>query len=409
MRKALTLIGKNTWRRIKKEPKTGFAEKGLGDVPNDSVFWDAQEGVFMGEMGGLPNELLLEGTAQAERLGLLVNFDLVNQQVLDFSHGYTNQWWSGLDQGMRQGLRTAISTHIESGAPLSVLRDNLTPLFGRRRADMIAATETTRLFAEGNRIAYRQAGVTEVEWRSVMDERVCIDCDSRDGQRFPINDPKVTPPLHVRCRCWIAPVVAGKPLIEPPVDLSTVDIEQAYDDWTTESETMMALLRGERISVGQMTSTGGRLTEADIARLRAEAMKIREMARTGDTGLTRAWRGESYKTEAEIAAKYELNSEITLGRLTAASDSMETAQTYALGGGDEWLSAMLPEKAILRFVDPKGIRGTKTYNFWTPEGGTGEVLLPDTAKYKVVKIRTSIELETGQKYTWVDLVRKGRR
>jgi len=218
VRKALSTIGENVWKRLSKEPKRprlGLASKDLIDVPEDGDFWDRQRGAFLGVMGGETNGLLMEGIDQASRLGLAVDFEMANQQVLEYASTFNNEWWGKLSGTTRDGLRTAIRTHIESGEPFPVLRKNLTPLFGRTRAEMVAATETTRLFAEGNRIAYRQAGVAEVELRSCADASVCESCGGLDGERFPIDRQDVVPPLHPRCRCWLAPVVDGSARSEP--------------------------------------------------------------------------------------------------------------------------------------------------------------------------------------------------
>ena len=165
VRKALSLIGDNVWKRLQRERK---GVKAMIDVPEDGDFWAAQRGGFLGVLGGETNGLLMEGIDQASRLGLAVDFEMANQQVLEYARTFNNEWWGKLESTTRDGLRTAIGTHIESGAPLPVLRENLTPLFGKTRAEMIAATETTRLFAQGNQIAYRQAGVMEVEFLSLI-------------------------------------------------------------------------------------------------------------------------------------------------------------------------------------------------------------------------------------------------
>ncbi len=210
VRKALSTIGENVWKRLKHERK---GIKAMIDIPEDGDFWAKQRGAFLGVLGGETNGLLMEGVDQASRLGLAVDFEMANQQVLDYARKFNNEWWGKLETTTRNGLRTAIGTHIESGAPLPTLRQNLTPLFGKKRAEMIASTETTRLFAEGNKIAYRQAGVEEVEFRTVHDGNVCPECESYDGERYPIGREDVTPPIHPRCRCWIAPVVDERAVI----------------------------------------------------------------------------------------------------------------------------------------------------------------------------------------------------
>ena len=148
----------------------------------------------------------MEGALQAEQLGLAINFDLVNQEVLDFAGQFTNEWWERTASTTRDAMRTAIKNNIATGAPLSSLENSLTPLFGRNRAQTIASTETTRMFAEGNRRGYRSAGIGKVEFQTVRDSRVDPICDALQGQELDINDTSRFPPLHPRCRCWIAPV-----------------------------------------------------------------------------------------------------------------------------------------------------------------------------------------------------------
>ena len=150
----------------------------------------------------------MEGALQAEQLGLAINFDLVNQEVLDFAGQFTNEWWERTASTTRDAMRTAIRNNISTGAPLSSLEKSLEPLFGRGRAQVIASTETTRMFAEGNRRGYKSAGIKTVKFQTVRDSRVDPICDALQGQELDINDTSRFPPLHPRCRCWIAPITA---------------------------------------------------------------------------------------------------------------------------------------------------------------------------------------------------------
>ena len=62
-------------------------------------------------------------------------------------------------------------------------------------------------------IAYDDAGVTEVEFQTVGDSLVDPDCAELDGKIFPINNVAIRPPIHVNCRCDLAPVA---PIEEEP-------------------------------------------------------------------------------------------------------------------------------------------------------------------------------------------------
>ncbi len=71
---------------------------------------------------------------------------------------------------------------------LPSLIDDIEPMFGRRRAELIAANEVTVLFDEGNRIAANSAGILEQEWQTVRDARVDDICRPLDGERYPTNE-----------------------------------------------------------------------------------------------------------------------------------------------------------------------------------------------------------------------------
>ena len=55
------------------------------------------------------------------------------------------------------------------------------------------------------RQAFRDAEVEEVEWVTAMDERVCSECRSLDGEIFPVDDVPTKP--HIKCRCRLIPVM----------------------------------------------------------------------------------------------------------------------------------------------------------------------------------------------------------
>jgi SPP1 gp7 family putative phage head morphogenesis protein len=208
--RALTAIGKEVRKRLERE---GRGQKALPDVPEDPPFWIKMKDIFLKTVGAVPSQLLSRGVGQASKLGLAVDFDLVNTAVLERAGTFTNEWWAALERSTREGLRKAIQANIETGAPLRTLIKDIEPLFGKARAKVIASTEVTRLYAEGNREAYASAGVEEVEWRTVNDALVDPICEALDGQRSSVGGGQ-TPPAHPNCRCWLAPVVSDKPLVK---------------------------------------------------------------------------------------------------------------------------------------------------------------------------------------------------
>lgn len=215
---------RKTFARVKKRLRQRFGAKSLlliGEKavkPNafdDAAFWALGKNEMLAAAGGQVDGLLRQGATQAQRLGLAVNFDLVNEEVLRFARRYSDDWWKHLRKTNQKALRNAIAKNIREGAPLKSLIKSLESTFGRARAEMIASTEVTRLYAEGNRMGYASAGVKRVEWRTVMDAQVDPDCADLQGKRWPVGKEKAVPPLHPRCRCWLAPVVDDEALTKP--------------------------------------------------------------------------------------------------------------------------------------------------------------------------------------------------
>ena len=184
-------------------------------ITDSEAFWLAQKEEFLKTVSRETDDLLQQGIQQGSQLGLSLNFDLVNQEVLRFSSVYQDAWWNQLASTTRNGLRDALQANIASGAGQRQLVKDIASLFGKDRAKLIASTETTRLYAEGNMIAYRADPTVEaVEWQTAMDERVCEICEPLDGEVYEKDSAFDHPPAHPRCRCGLAPVVDGKLLTE---------------------------------------------------------------------------------------------------------------------------------------------------------------------------------------------------
>lgn len=160
-----------------------------------------------------------------------VDWGLVNRGVEAWARGYSYDLAKGMTENTSRYLQQVIPEWIESGEPLPKLIQRLegSGMFARTRAENVAITETTRVYAQGNIVGWVGAGVQEAEWRTARDELVCDICGPRHGTRMPLppslgNLIQVTrddatgglggffdgidhPPAHHRCRCWLQPVV----------------------------------------------------------------------------------------------------------------------------------------------------------------------------------------------------------
>lgn len=191
--------------------------KAVEEVYTDDEFWREMEIELAARLGAVTRKLVLEGARAAESVGVIVDFDAIHEEALAVTRTTESMYWGKMTQTTREGLRQALLTWQEQGLGkrgLPDLIDAIEPLFGPERAERIAVTEATRLFAEGNRIAaYMDPNVGGLEWQSAADEKVCAICgpktidhpQGRDHLIYPVGGAPNCP-AHVRCRCALVPV-----------------------------------------------------------------------------------------------------------------------------------------------------------------------------------------------------------
>lgn len=197
----------------------------------DDRFWENENSIMRDEISPIVLKILLSGAQSGvsmlpEGLEILIDWDTFNSAAVDWLLKYEAGWLHGINATTRSQVVKIIDEWIRTGDALPILRDRLTPIFGAERATMIAATEVTRIYAEGNLSAWRSTGVvTAKKWQTARDDRVCPICAplhnkvvsieggwSRNDGGAIIEHPEglLAPPAHIRCRCWLLPVVSQK-------------------------------------------------------------------------------------------------------------------------------------------------------------------------------------------------------
>lgn len=138
----------------------------------------------------------------------LVNVNSFTQAAQEYAKQYRFAQIKDITDTTRTLTQKVLSDWIQSGQPLDSLEQQLSGIFGENRAAQIAATETTRAFAEGNAEAWQSTGfISSVRFNTAEDDRVCPYCSPLDGQEFDVDDYGHKPPIHVNCRCYNTPVV----------------------------------------------------------------------------------------------------------------------------------------------------------------------------------------------------------
>lgn len=157
------------------------------------------------------------GVIKADPAALLaIDWELVNTDAAAWALNYVAELVTGINETTKLRIQKEIASFVGSGEPLlSGLISRLSPMFGRNRAEMIAATEVTRAYSHGNVLAWQNSGVIQgKQWQTAKDEIVCPICGAVQGQIVAIDGEFDTPagkvsepPAHPRCRCWVVPVV----------------------------------------------------------------------------------------------------------------------------------------------------------------------------------------------------------
>ena len=149
--------------------------------------------------------------SDAKQIGALsVDWELANDAARQWADRYAGQLVGGITDTTRARIRREVAGFTQNQETINQLGQRLSRPdgpFGPNRARMIAVTEVTRSYSEGNQAAWRESGVVEGKmWITQVDELVCPICGplarrgcSLSGQfEGGLNGP----PAHPRCRCF---------------------------------------------------------------------------------------------------------------------------------------------------------------------------------------------------------------
>lgn len=175
----------------------------------DDAFWQSELGQMVADLRPAIEQMALmgaEGLIQRQNIG--VDWVLVAQNAADWAQRYTFDLVRGVTDTTQRALQRRVAAFIETpGMTREDLEASLRPLFGEARASMIAVSETTRAYAEGERataaVAQAQGFKLEPRWHTANDELVCSICGPNEGKLHLDGWTVDWPPAHVNCRCWV--------------------------------------------------------------------------------------------------------------------------------------------------------------------------------------------------------------
>ena len=181
-------------------------------------------------------------------------------------------WFKGMEPRARDRLNRALQISFIEGESLSSSMRRMKDVVGgvnRRAAVSVIRTANTHI-SNSVQQASAEANsdiVKEVEWRSILDGQTTPICQSRDGNRYPI-DSGPRPPAHIGCRSIVTEVLNGF----PPPD------RQTYGEWLNAQENEVQdeilgpsrarLLRSGKITVkGFVDKRGKKLTLEELGQV----------------------------------------------------------------------------------------------------------------------------------------------
>jgi SPP1 gp7 family putative phage head morphogenesis protein len=385
LRKQLALAIRNTADVPHAAERLALGEQGLKDAALLMIESAALLGVDIGRkqvdvIMGVEKQHFVDsppGLDPYPRFGQ--DWTLVNGEATAFATQRAGDLIRELNHTSRDVIRKSVAQWTETGDPLSVLEKQLQQTgFNRTRARMIAQTETTRAYAEGNIKAWKASGlVTQQEWRTANDEAVCPICaplggisygaegaepasivqQERSAQRTSIGGTfshpgggglasglaggsYQHPPAHPNCRCWLVPVVFEVPFEPIPEPITQPGIEPptpAAQDIRKQIEEAAANIK-ERLK--RTVSERERLVE----RLRDEVLDDEELAEIEEQIMELAKRDE-YEELAEeqreiytqILEQGKRTSEIEVEFYVSETRPVASVNKRAANRAVEWL------------------------------------------------------------------------
>lgn len=209
--------------------------------PRSPEFWELEDALLAEALLPLVQDALLAGAAGGldsltPELAAMVDFDVLTDAVLRRVSSFRIEVLEPMNETTRKAIQKDIEDWITSGENFDVFKKAFTKTLDEivlsvSRAEMIAVTEITRLFAEGNVLAWESTGLVSGKvWRTAEDDLVCPICRPLNGKIVEIEStfellPEEmdeallkqaeggadftwqTPPAHPRCRCWLQPFI----------------------------------------------------------------------------------------------------------------------------------------------------------------------------------------------------------
>jgi len=214
-------------RIMPKVPRSRKAEEDILLALNNPDFWDAETKALLKVLlplisAGAEMGVLLHA-ASIESVGMAVDWTLAHTEAQEWALKWCGDLVTKVDDTTKKRIASEVVNWIESGEHVDELAKKLMDPeyygFSRKRAQLIAQTETTNAFNGGEWTAARAAEKEgyfsyEKQWETVRDENVCNICEPLqyngtnavqgvEGWFQTEVGAFQGPAAHPGCRCWV--------------------------------------------------------------------------------------------------------------------------------------------------------------------------------------------------------------
>jgi SPP1 gp7 family putative phage head morphogenesis protein len=155
------------------------------------------------------------GKSALRKLNVDDNFVLENKVLIDKVNKRVDVVFKDLDKTTQSWIARTVQEGLKSKkkhADIARMIKSDAKRVAMVRADIITEHEAATVLGMVELEVYKRNGVQFHRWITSRDEKVCPKCDANEsvgetpiGDAFPTGS--ITPPDHVRCRCFIMPVI----------------------------------------------------------------------------------------------------------------------------------------------------------------------------------------------------------
>jgi SPP1 gp7 family putative phage head morphogenesis protein len=191
-----------------------------------------------GQMGGDPIKVAFNGPIHADRIGMIYTraYTSLKGITAEMESAVSDVLAMGLAEGRgpKQIARILDRTITGRGEDLGIVDKLGRRIDSKRRAEVLARTETIRAHHAANIGEYRAAGAMGIsvlaEHLTAGDGRVCPKCAPLNGKKYTLEEAEYIIPVHPQCRCVAIPYIEDTPEIkEEKKDSIEKDKDVSYE------------------------------------------------------------------------------------------------------------------------------------------------------------------------------------